>query len=158
MIGENYNIRTVIPHLGFNYWGFVMRADDYNKSLEGSAEWFDKELKKINECRNVFFDASMVIDKRGVEAAISRFGETKVMYGTDYPFGFSPKIIENRPDNDTLARDLRALMSKRLKNPWRYYYNIYLQVLAFINAEKDLKLDIKEKVMQKNSKRIYKLD
>ncbi|MBW2965581.1 amidohydrolase [Candidatus Woesearchaeota archaeon] len=157
MIGENYNIRTVIPHLGFNYRGFVMRSDDYKKSLEGSPEWFDKELKKIKECKNVYFDASMVIDKRAVEAAMDLFGETKIMYGTDYPFGFSSKIIENRPDDDALAKDLRALMNKRLKNPWRYYYNVYLQVLAFINAEKSLNLDLKEKVMWKNSKRIYKL-
>ncbi|MBW2981409.1 amidohydrolase [Candidatus Woesearchaeota archaeon] len=157
MIGENYNIRTVIPHLGFNYWGFVMRYDDYKKSLEGSTEWFEKELKKIKDCKNIYFDASMVIDKRAVQAALNMFGDTKVMYGTDYPFGFSPKIIENRPDNDTLAKDLKAIMNKRMKNPWRYYYNIYLQVLAVINAETSLKLDIKEKIMNKNAKRIYRI-
>jgi len=157
MIGENYNIRTVIPHLGFNYRGFVMRYNDYIHSLEGSPEWFENQLKNIKDCKNIYFDTAMVIDKRAVQAALNLFGETKIMYGTDYPFGFTPKIIENRPDDDVLAKELKALMNKKLKNPWRYYYNIYLQVLAIINAEAGLKLDVKEKVMNKNAKRIYRL-
>jgi hypothetical protein len=158
MVDENYNIRLVIPHLGFNYRGFVMRYSDYKKSLENKSEFFERELKKIKECKSVYFDASMVIDKRAMQAAIERFGDTKVMYGTDYPFGFTPKIIENRPtDNDIIARDLKAIMKKRAKNPWRGYYNIYLQVLAIINAEKSLKLDFNEKLMWKNSKRIYRI-
>jgi predicted TIM-barrel fold metal-dependent hydrolase len=157
MIGENYNIRLVVPHLGFNYRGFVMRYSDYLKSLEDSPEWFENQLKRIKDCKNIYFDTAMVIDKRAVQAALNLFGETRIMYGTDYPFGFTPKIIENRPDDDILAKDIKALMQKRLKNPWRYYYNIYLQILAIINAEKGLKLDIREKIMFRNSKRIYRI-
>jgi predicted TIM-barrel fold metal-dependent hydrolase len=158
MIDSNYNIRLVIPHLGFNYRGFTMHFQDYKKSLEGSSELFDNELKKIKECKNVYFDTAMVTDKRAVQATLNLFGETKIMYGTDYPFGFTPKIIENRPtDNDILVRELKAVISKRSKNAWRSYYNIYLQVLAIINAEKSLKLDLREKIMWKNAKRIYRI-
>lgn len=158
MIGENYNIRIVIPHLGFNYRGFTMTYQDYKKSLEGDSEWFENQMKKLKTCKNLYFDTAMVIDKRAVQAALNLFGETKISYGTDYPFGFSPKIIEHRPsDNNIIAKELKAIMNKKLKNPWRSYYNIYLQVLAIINAESSLKLDLREKIMHKNAKRIYKL-
>ncbi len=158
MIGENYNVRTVIPHLGFNYRGFTMTMQDYKKSVEGRSEWFERQMKKLKDCKNLYFDTAMVIDKRAVQAVVDRFGDTKVMYGTDYPFGFTPKITENRPtDNNILAKELKAVISKRSKNPWRSYYNIYLQVLAIINAETSLKLDFNEKIMFKNAKRIFRI-
>jgi len=157
-IDENYNINIVIPHMGLNYRGFVMSYKDYKNTLTKPCEEFEEEFSKLQKCDRIFMDSSMIIDKRIIKAGLKIFGEDKILYGSDYPFGFTPKIKEFRPKDAELVKILRNIIDgKKVKDIWKYDYNIYLVIKAIIDAEKSLNLDIRNKIMSENAKRVFKL-
>jgi predicted TIM-barrel fold metal-dependent hydrolase len=159
-IDSSYKINVIIPHMGYNYKGFVMNADEFKKNLTGKTDEFEKEFKKISDSKRIFMDSALVVDKRIVEAGLKVFGQEKIMYGTDFPFCFTPKIEENRGDNEELVNILRCIIDGRceeVKEIWRYDYNIYLIVKAIIEAQNSLNLDVSNNVMYKNAKNVFRL-
>lgn len=154
-IDSSYKINTIIPHCAQNHKGFVMSHEDYKQSLICSAKEFEKELKPLSELNNTFMDASMVIDRRVVEAAITTLGEDKIMYGTDFPFGFTQKIREFRFTDEEIITDLRNIIDGdygKIQNIWNYDYNILLQIKALKDSTEAYK-----KVMNLNTKKAYNL-
>ena len=149
---STFNVKIVYPHLTYNHKGFVMSREEYDKS----SEEYDKQFRKISGTNNAFFDTSMVVNKAMVRSSINTFGEDRIIYGTDFPFGFTQKIREFRPDNDTVANALKNLIDgKDFKERWQYDYNIYLQVKAIKDASEALNLDSARKIMFENAKKVY---
>lgn len=151
-IDENFNINVVIPHMGFNYMGFTVSLKDYKESLAGKTEFFEKELKKLKNTEKIFFDTSTVVDRRIIGAGLRVFGEDRIIYGSDFPFGFTPKIKDYRPDSTTVVNAILKIMkNKSFEDRWKYDFNLYLMV----KAVKDAGLE-PELVMRKNAKRAYR--
>ncbi|MEE9525428.1 MAG: amidohydrolase family protein [Candidatus Woesearchaeota archaeon] len=154
-MNDSYDFKIILPHMAFNHKGFTLSWNDYQKSLKGDGE-FEKEFNKINNLDNIFLDTSMIIDKRIIKGALSSLGPDKLLFGTDFPFGFTPKIQENRPLAKVYAPDLgKIVFGQPDHTSWRFYYNIYLQIKALKDAEGNL--DIREKIFRKNAKEVFKL-
>jgi predicted TIM-barrel fold metal-dependent hydrolase len=157
-LDSSFDFKIVLAHMAFNNNGFTMSRNEYMRSLKENGKELEEEFSKIAGLGNVYLDSSMIIDKRIIEGAISALGGERVMYGTDFPFGFTPKIKEERPLAKEYAEDLKKVIDiKPLADRWKFDYNIYLMVKALKDAETSLKLDIADKVMFANAKKVFAL-
>ncbi len=160
-IDQNYsNINIILPHMTYNHFGFLIEKQDYESSLKSSNKIFVKDFKKIADTKNIHLDTAMVLDKRMIQAALEVMGEDKVLYGSDYPFCFTPKIKDYRPDEQIVAKNLRRILNGKLeevKDLYAYDYNLYFVLKIIKLAEEALNLDIGKKVLERNAKKVFRL-
>ena len=155
-LDQTYNFKIILPHMAYNHKGFKTPYKEYKKSLKGPIEEFEKEFSKIKNTDNIYLDTSMIIDRRIIQSAINILGQNKILFGTDFPFGFTPKILEYRPKARIYAPEIKKILdNKPDNNSWKYYYNIYLQIQAIMIAENNLNLDIKNNIMNNNAEKVF---
>ncbi|MFC1801388.1 amidohydrolase family protein [Nanoarchaeota archaeon] len=160
-IDKSYNIKVIIPHFAQNHKGFVTNLGDYEKSIKDKSDPFVKEFKPLQETNNLYMDNALVIDKRVVQAALVTLGPDKILYGSDYPFGFTQRIKEFRFDDKILVSDLKKIIDgnyKQIYEIWKYDYNILLPIKALQIACDQLHLDATKKIMYQNIIKAYNLN
>jgi predicted TIM-barrel fold metal-dependent hydrolase len=162
-VSENYKLKIVVPHLGLNYVDFKKSFVEY-KEISESYEKFKKELKEVSEIDNLFVDTSMMIYESMLKAGIEEFGEERVMWGDDFPFGFSQKIIEVRFDNAILGEALYNIVNgefDKVKEEWKYFFNEYQQIAELKEAFEKIGMDnekVKKKLFVENAKKVYNIE
>jgi hypothetical protein len=155
---NKYDIKIVIPHLGFNYKGFVLDFSDYQKFLRARNDQFKKEFLKIKNIKNLCVDTAMMVDQRIINAACEILGDERILWGTDYPFGFSPKIGETRIKTEELALALgRISEGEVIRDVWFFDFNVYLQIKALKNYFDKVQKsqDAVNNIFRDNALRVY---
>jgi len=159
-IDDTYKINMIIPHCSLNYRSWVMSYQDYKTTLNNNTKEFEKEFNILKNTSNVFMDTAMVLDQRAIAAALSVLGEDKIIWGSDYPFCFTPKIKELRPDNEIVGQALQNILDGKyneIQDLWKYDYSHLIMMQATINGMKTAKLDCAEKLFNKNCKKGFNI-
>ncbi len=159
-IDNNYNINVVLPHCTLNYRNWVMTQQEYDNTFDKDCFEYEKEFFSLRETNSIFMDASMVMDRRAVSAAISTLGEDKIFYGSDYPFCFTPKIKELRPDSEIVGKILKEIIDGNYYDNelWKFDYSLLVMINTIVHGMKISKVDCYDKVFQKNARNAYSIN
>ena len=130
-IFKNYNLKIIIPHLGFNNRGFILEFAQYIKDLTAPYNSFKKQIRKVKGFKNLYLDTAMIIDERLIRASFEALGEDRILWGDDYPYSFTQKIREIRRTEPELAKDLFNIINNhpgKVRDVWIYYYDVHQQI------------------------------
>jgi len=132
----NHNLKIVIPHLGFNNRGFILKFSEYIKDLTAPYGFFKRQISKVKDIENLYFDTAMIVDERLMRAAFEVLGDDRILWGDDYPYCFTQKIEELRRSDEELAKDLFNILHNKpdkVKDVWIYHYDVYQQIQIIKN-------------------------
>ena len=154
---KTYTFPIILPHMAFNHEGFVMSAQQFMLSLTHHAKQYDV-LNTLSDTDHIYFDVSMKPNYDLLQTGMAALGEKKILFGTDFPFGLTPKFQEDREKitNDAFWTVIRnIILGKRSATDWLYYKNIYLLLWVLKQLCETMDVD-KEVLLLKNAQHLIK--
>jgi len=156
-VDQRYKVKIILPHIGFSHEPMFIPRKDFEDSFNKHRKDYDV-FRKLADTKNIFLDISMKTDYDLMATCLKHMGEDRLLFGTDFPFGLTMKIKEDRVaiGRERMFMQLRdILLGREFDERWRYFYNIYLLVWTLKKVCDRLDTE-KEKVMYNNAKKIMR--
>ena len=144
---SDYNINIILPHLAFNHTGFYMTTKSFVSSFKSHKKQYDA-LKAFSSQENIYLDIAMKVDFDLMKTAVEILGEDRIMYGSDYPFCFTPKIRDKPMDKASVFGNIIDIVVRGRDS--LLYKNLYMLIWVLERVCEATGAD-KKKIMRTNA-------